>query len=106
VVVEAVQVAAGAARVVAEAARVVVEVARVVVEAVQAVVGPARVVVGPVRVVVAEAARVLAAVGLELVVGRPGLAGPELLELAVVSVVSAGLPLEWGLVAEQGVEVA
>jgi len=73
-----------------------------VVEAVQVAAGAA-------RVVVAEAARVLAelvAVGLELVVGRPGLAGPELLELAVVSVVSAGLPLEWGLVAEQGVEVA
>ena len=72
------------------------------VEAVQVAAGAA-------RVVVAEAARVLAelvAVGLELVVGRPGLAGPELLELAVVSVVSAGLPLEWGLVAEQGVEVA
>jgi len=73
-----------------------------VVEAVQVAAGAA-------RVVVAEAARVVAelvAVGLELVVGRPGLAGPELLELAVVSVVSAGLPLEWGLVAEQGVEVA
>jgi hypothetical protein len=62
------------------------------------VAGAARVVVEAVRVV-AE----LAAVGLQLVVGRPGLAGPELLELAVVSV---GLPLEWGLAAEQGVEVA